>query len=67
MEIKYNDTDITEMTRVRRLEVTQYLFDHLDTMTISFDNATSLWTGWAPKIGDRIRRSEEHTSELQSR
>ena len=58
MEIKYNDTDITEMTRVRRLEVTQYLFDHLDTMTISFDNATSLWTGWAPKIGDRIRVTE---------
>lgn len=60
MEIKYNDTDITDMTRVRRVEVTQYLYDHLDTMTISFDNKTELWTGWAPQMGDRIRVTEEY-------
>lgn len=58
MELKYNDTDITDMTRVRRIEVTQYLCDHLDTMTISFDNSTELWTGWAPQIGDKIRVTE---------
>lgn len=58
MELKYNDTDITDMTRVRRLEVTQYLCDHLDTMTVSFDNSTSLWTGWGPKIGDKMHVSE---------
>lgn len=58
MELKYNDTDITDMTRVRRLEVTQYLYDHLDTMTISFDNSTELWTGWTPKIGDHIKATE---------
>lgn len=58
MELKYNDTDITDMTRVRRVEVTQYLCDHLDTMTISFDNKTELWTGWAPQIGDKIRVTE---------
>lgn len=58
MELKYNDTDITDMTRVRRAEVTQYLCDHLDTMTISFDNKTELWTGWAPRTGDKIRVTE---------
>lgn len=60
MELKYNDTDITDMTTVRRVEVTQYLCDHLDTMTISFDNKTQLWTGWAPQMGDRIRATEEY-------
>lgn len=60
MDIVYNGAAITDMTRVRRLEVTQYLYDHLDTMTVSFDNKMSLWTEWAPKTGDKIRVTESY-------
>ena len=60
MKILYNDTDITDKTRVRRCDLTQYLYGHLDTLTISFDNSQEQWTGWEPKNGDKINVTENY-------
>ena len=58
MKLLYNNTEITDLTRILRCEIEQYLEEHVDTMTIAFDNSQDLWTGWGPKRGDKIRMSE---------
>lgn len=61
MEIIYQDVDITKnSTPLIRCELDQYLSDHIDTMTVIFDNNEGSWTNWAPKVGDKIRCKEEY-------
>ncbi len=58
MKLIYNDTDITDLTRILRCEINQYLEEHIDTMTLAFDNSQNQWTEWGPKRGDQVRMSE---------
>jgi hypothetical protein len=58
MELKYNDADISDLTTTTRAELTQYLNDHVDTLTLAFANRDGTWTGWKPARGDTVTVTE---------
>lgn len=55
IKLSYNGVDITASVSIRKCYHDMYAAGKADTLTIQFNDASSLWDVWSPKAGDELR------------